>query len=318
MSCEVTNHRNLGAMLQRKDIVLIFQHHDALLRCFSGRFMLSLRINGFDLRLFRQHQVQQFLYPLVDDFLADSSILHGLQKLTGAVVPGGRHFQVHPSANALNKIITAAPIGDCHAVESPFPAKNIVQMGVLIGVDAIDLIVGGHHGFGLPFFDGNLKICQVQLSKRSFVQHAIGGHALQFLAVDGKMLGAGSNALVLNTPDEARRQLASQIGILGIILKGTATERASFCVQPRSQQSLPILGSSVRADCRAYSCRHIRAPAVGDGGSGRNIRRLGGFVQAQMIPLRRLLAQSAGTVGQGDGRNAQTFYEASMPYILTG
>ena len=161
MGGEITDHRHLGAVLQRENILVVFEKYDALLRGFPCGIVLSFFVHALCLWLFSQHHIQQFLHPLVDDFLVDFSILHSPQQLAGAIVPGGGHFQIHPCPTPLDKIIAAAPVRDHHAVKIPFPAEDIIQMSVFIGIGAVDLVVGGHNGFRLSFLDGDFKIRQV-------------------------------------------------------------------------------------------------------------------------------------------------------------
>ena len=191
MSREITDHRHLGAVLQGENIPIVFQKNDALLCGFPDGFMLGFFIHGGGLRLFCQHQGQQFLHSPVNDLLTDFSILHSLQQLTRTVVPGSGHFQVHACPNAFSEIIAAAPIGDNHTVKTPFPTENIIQLGILVGIASIDLVVGGHQRTGLSFLNRNFKVGQIQFPQGTLVQHTVRGHALQFLAVDRKMFGAG-------------------------------------------------------------------------------------------------------------------------------
>ena len=76
-------------------------------------------------------------------------------------------------------------------------------MFALVGVGVVHLVVGGHDGLGVRFFDHNFKGGEVQLPQGALVQHRVACHAAQLLTVGGKVLGAGGNAVFLNAADVA-------------------------------------------------------------------------------------------------------------------
>ena len=80
-------------------------------------------------------------------------------------------------------------------------------MLVLVGVGAVEPVVGGHDRAGLSLLHGDLEIGQVHLPQRALVHHGIGGHAQHLLAVGGEVLGTGGNALLLYAADEASGHL---------------------------------------------------------------------------------------------------------------
>ena len=128
-------------------------------------------------------------------------------------------------------VIAAAPVGDNRAVKAPVLAQDILQqMGVLVGVGAVDEVVAGHNGFGMCLFDNNLKAGQVQLAQAALVHHGVGRHTAQLLAVDGEMLGTGGDTLGLDAAHIACGHLAGEVGVLGEILKVAAAKRAALGV----------------------------------------------------------------------------------------
>src|ERR1700684_19450 len=57
-----------------------------------------------------------------------------------------------------NEFHDAEIIGDNDAVESPLLAENVgKQVLVAVGRDAVDFVIGGHHGVNVCFFDGGFK-----------------------------------------------------------------------------------------------------------------------------------------------------------------
>ena len=60
-----------------------------------------------------------------------------------------------------NEFHDAEIIGDDDAVESPLVAQNVgKQMLVAVRRDAVDFVVGGHHGVDVGFFDGGFERLQ--------------------------------------------------------------------------------------------------------------------------------------------------------------
>ena len=122
-------------------------------------------------------------------------------------------------------------INGTYANENAHLLQDILQqMGVLVGVGAVDEVVAGHNGFGMCLFDNNLKAGQVQLAQAALVHHGVGRHTAQLLAVDGEMLGAGGDTLGLDAAHIACGHLAGEVGILGEILKVAAAKRAALGV----------------------------------------------------------------------------------------
>ena len=176
-------------------------------------------------------------------------------------------------------------------------------MGVLVGVGAVDQVVGRHDGLGLSLFDHHLKARQVDLPEGALVQDGIRGHAPQLLAVGRKVLGAGGNAVFLDAPNVGGSHFAGQIGVLREILKVPAAQGAALDVQAGAQQHRYPLGSGFFAHGPAHSLAQGRVPAVGHGGGGGEAGGRHTGVQAQMVGSTGLLADAVGAVRQGNGRD---------------
>ena len=104
-------------------------------------------------------------------------------------------------------------------------------MGVFVGISAIYHIIGGHNGFCAAFLYGNFKAGEINLPQSALVQYRVGSHPLQLLGVDGKMLGAGGNAHLLDAADIGGGHLACKDGIFGEIFKVSAAEGTALDVQ---------------------------------------------------------------------------------------
>ena len=176
-------------------------------------------------------------------------------------------------------------------------------MAVLVGISAVDEVIAAHDGLGLCFLDHDLEPGQVQLPQGAFIHHGIRRHAAQLLAVDGKVLGAGGDAVGLDAPHIARCHFARKIRILGEILKVAAAEGAALGIQAWPQQHGNFLCGGFFAHCLADLFAQGRVPAARHSGrrgeaGGRNTG-----VQPQVVRRARLLAHAVRTIRKGDGRD---------------
>ncbi len=108
--------------------------------------------------LVSKHQFQQLLQPGVHVCFGDLAGLHCLHQLPDGVPAGDGHFQRGAILHAEGVVVGAAPVGDDGALEAPvLPQDVLEQMGVLVGIGAVDEVVGGHDGLRLCLFDHDLK-----------------------------------------------------------------------------------------------------------------------------------------------------------------
>ena len=222
-------------------------------------------------------------------------------------------------ADALHVIVGAAPVGDNGTLVAPVVHQNVLQeVLAFVGINAVDLVIGAHDGLGLAFLHGNLKAGEVDLTEGTLVHHAVVGHTAQLLAVGGKVLGAGGDAVLLYAAHEGRSHLTAQVGVFGEILEVTAAQRAALDVQAGAQQHVHIQAGSFFTHQTAHLLAQLRIPAVGHGGSGGQAG--GGYtgIQAQVIARAHLLANAGGTVGQKDAGDAQALDGTGGPHIPAG
>ena len=177
-------------------------------------------------------------------------------------------------------------------------------MAVLVGVSSVDEVIAAHDGLGLCFLDHDLKPGQVQFPQRAFIHHGIRRHAAQFLAVDGKVLGAGRNTVGLDAPHIARGHFAGKIRIFRKILKIASAQGAALGVQAWPQQHGNFLRGGFFAHGPADLLAQGGVPAARhSGGSGKAGGRNAG-VQPQVVRRPGLLAHAVGAIRQSDGRYA--------------
>ena len=195
--------------------------------------------------------------------------------------------------------VTTAP------VEAPILPQDVLQeMGVLVGVGAVDEVVGGHDGLGPGLLDHDLEAGQVQLPQGALVHHRVGGHPAQLLTVDREVLGAGRDAFFLDAPHIGRSHFARKDGVLRKILEVTAAEGAALDVQAGAEEDSHLLCGGLLAHRLAHGLAEGLVPAARRGGGGREAGGRDAGVQAQMVGRPRLLADAVGAVRQGNGRDA--------------
>ena len=232
---KVTDNGHAGTGGQRQQAFLVLEQDGALCGSAACQRMVGVGVKLtaviFHSGVGVKNQRQQLIQTGVNVRLGDFAGLHGLQQLADGIPAGGGHFQRRAVLYAQRMVIAAAPVGDNRAVKAPVLAQDILQqMGVLVGVGAVDEVVAGHNGFGMCLFDNNLKAGQVQLAQAALVHHGVGRHTAQLLAVDGEMLGTGGDTLGLDAAHIACGHLAGEVGILGEILKVAAAKRAALGV----------------------------------------------------------------------------------------
>ena len=321
---ELADHGGLHPLVQGQEVPLVFQQDDGLPGGLLGQPVVGVRVEGLIPQRLdgpgdRQNHVQQLIHPAVNGLPADFPVLDGLDQLQVGVPPGGGHLQVGARPDALHMLVGAAPVGDDKAVEAPLVPQNLLeQVVILVGVDPVDPVVGGHEGLGPTLLDGDLKAGEVYLPQGALVHHRVGGHPPQLLGVAGEVLGAGGHPVFLDAPDIPGGHFARQIGVLGEILKVPAAQGAALDVQPRAQQDAHPLGCGLLPQALANLLPQGGVPGVGDGGGGGEAGGGQGGVQAQLVPRPRLLADAVGAVGQGHIADAQPLHAAGLPKVLAG
>ena len=149
--------------------------------------------------------------------------------------------------------------------------------------------------------------------QRALVHTAVGGQAARLLVVGGKMLDGGADPLALHALDESGCKLARQVGILGVILKIAAAERAALDVHRRPQQNLHAAGPGLPPEgcahapgqCRVEGCCR-RAPC----GEAHGLNGIVGVGAAFFLG-----AQAVGAIADLDSRDAQPLHCLGVPEI---
>ena len=306
---KVADDGQLFARLQGQDAVLVLEQDDALGGGAAGQCVVGSRVKGaggfLHCRVGGEHQLQQLVEAGVEVGLGDFAVLHGLHQLPDGVAAGAGHLEGGAVLHAEGVVVGAAPVGDDRPVEAPILPQDVLQkMGVLVGVGAVDEVVGGHDGLGPGLLDHDLEAGQVQLPQGALVHHRVGGHPAQLLTVDREVLGTGRDAFFLDAPHIGRSHFARKDGVLRKILEVTAAEGAALDVQAGAEEDSHFLCGGFLAQCLAHGLAQLLVPAARRGGGGREAGGRDAGVQAQMVGRPCLLADTVGAVRQGNGRDA--------------
>ena len=191
-------------------------------------------------------------------------------------------------------------------------------MLIFMGVGTVDSVVGGHQASNTALFDGHFEGRQVDLPQGPLIQNGIVGHAAQFLGIGGVVLDAGGDAVALDTPDQCRRHFASQIGVFRKVFEIPAAKGTALDVDAGAQQDTDTLAGGFQAQVAAHFLQQFLVPGVGKARGGGVAGGGDGLVQAQMVLLAALLAQTVGAVGEHHAGDAQPWDGFGIPKVGAG
>ena len=124
-----------------------------------------------------------------------------------------RHLEVEPGQRRRHGGVRPEPVGHDQPVEAPLAPQHAVdQVRLLAAVDAVDLVVGGHHGPDAGLLYGVFEGDEVDLPQGPLVDLGADRHPLVLLVVAGEVLDAAGDPAPLHALDvgagDAGRQQA--------------------------------------------------------------------------------------------------------------
>ena len=256
-------------------------------------------------------------HGLVQHRLVQLSGADGLDQLLGGIGAGAGHLQLQPGLHGLDPAADRAPVAHHKAVKAPLVPENLGEkLPVLAGIDAVDPVIGAHHGPGLALLDRQLEGGQIDLMQGPLGHLGRDAHPAALLVVAGVVLHRRAHAPGLDAANQRRGQLTGQIGVLGEIFKIPAAEGAALDVDGRPQQYAHALGPAGFAQGLSHGLQLRGVEAAGAGAAGGVADRLNGVVDAQVVGLVILLPQTVGAVGDHHRRQAQPLQALEMPEVL--
>ena len=297
------HHRRL--LVQGQQVPVVLQQHGALRRRPAGQGVVDLHVRRRSGPAGLHRPVHQRQDPAGAPVQVGAVQGPGLRRPAAGprhIAGAAGHHQVAPRPKGGDSVRDATPVGDHRAVKAPLLPENVRQeLPVLGAVDAVDLVVGAHHGGRAALPDHDLKGGEIELPQGPLIQHAVGGEALVLLAVAGEVFHAGPRPGGLEPPDPGGPQLPRQKRVLGEVLKIAAAQGAALEVHPRPQHQVNALSHGLLADGPANVGEQRLVPGAGRGHGGGEAGGGNSRVHPQHVAGLFLLAQTVGAVGHGQG-----------------
>ena len=156
-------------------------------------------INGLSIQADPLDKPQQAAHMIVNRVDGHRARLDRRTQLRAPRTRRPRHFKVKPAVGVLHRLQRRAPVADDDAVETPLGFQNAVQEFIVgTGENAVDAIIGGHHGPDISFLHRRFERRQVELAQRAFVHVGTDGVALELRVVRHVMFRASGDADGLN------------------------------------------------------------------------------------------------------------------------
>ena len=245
------DHRDLFQALRskRQQTAPVLQEDDSAFRDPLGDGEARRRIDllhglGAVKRANRSKAAQDATRHVVDPLFRDLALFDGpLQRVREvALLP---ELLVEACVGGPRGAVRRAPVGHDPALEAPLGLQDVVEeMGVLAGVDAVDLVVGAHHAADAGLFHGDLEGQQVDLAQRPFIDAHVDPVAIGLLGVGHEVLDGRNDALRLDSAHLRRHHAAGQDRILAEVLEVAPVPGVPFDVGAAGEQH-------VEAPCRA-------------------------------------------------------------------
>ena len=148
------------------------------------------------------HQPQHVTHLAVDHRLVDLPGTH--RRGQRGSEPGRRagHLEVEPGQRGGRSGVRPEPVGHDQPVEAPLAPQHAAdQFRLLAAVDAVDLVVGGHHRPDAGLLYGVFEGDEVDFPQSPLVDLGADRHPLVLLVVAGEVLYAAGDAARLHALD---------------------------------------------------------------------------------------------------------------------
>ncbi len=181
--------------------------------------------------------------------------------------PGGRarHLEVEAGDRRLRRRVRAEPVRHDDAVELPLvPQDPPDEVGLLAAVDAVDLVVGRHHGPHARLPHGCLERREVDLAQGSLGDLGADRHPLVLLVVAGVVLDAAPDTTPLHALHVGDGEAGRQQRVLGERLEGAAGQGSAHDAHRRSEQHVDSLGPRLGGQDLAQARHQRRVPGRPD------------------------------------------------------
>ena len=197
----------------------------------------------------------------------------------------GTVFHIQAVGDGLVVVAGAAPVADHHAVKAPLALQYVEQQALVVAVEfAVVEVVGAHYRPGSAVLDGRTECRQVYFVEGAVVHHGVRGGAARLLVVDGKVLDAGGNSVLLHALHVRGHHCAGEERVLAHIFEIAPVKRGAADVHAGAQQYILLAVAGLLADSAAEEQRHF--PVPGRCKAGKSGERSTGIIgPAGLVPL---------------------------------
>jgi hypothetical protein len=231
--------------VERQDRVRVLQQHDRLGRRLAGQEAMLWLVHrtlglfvGMLERASSGNGTQQAARFVVEQFFADLSCIECLQYLRVQEARGTGHLQIEAAGGGAGAV-GAAPIGHDDALEPPLAFQDIEQqVFVLTAVDAVDFVVGRHHGPRLAIPYGHPEGGQVDLAQGPLGYLRADRLPLEFGIVADEVLDARTHPPALHPLDIGGGHSCGETWVLRIGLEAAACQRRAVDVHGGGQEDM--------------------------------------------------------------------------------
>ena len=238
----------------------------------------------------------------VQFLLGDAAVLDARDDAVDLVLVA-RFHQVVAGLGGLHGAGLVAPVGHHDALEAPFVAEDGGQeVDLLLGVFAVHLVVGGHHGPGIGLLHGDLEVLQVDLAEGALADAGVVLVAVRLLVVGHVVLDGGAHPIGLDTAHVGGGHLAGEDRILGEVLEVTAAQRVAVDVHARGEENVHAILEDLVAHRLGHVLHEGDIPGAGEQGAH---REAGAIIGVAVTLTGRLDAQAGRAVGEDGAGDAQ-------------
>ena len=180
------------------------------------------------------------------------------------------HLEIEPRHCRLGAVPDGKPIGDDRPVKAELLAQYPEALRVLGGKDAVDAVIGAHHGDGLCLA-GDLEGTVIDLAQGALVNVARLVQPIVLQIVAAEVFEAHADAPSLHALDVCLGHLARHDGILGEVLKVAAVPRIALDVDAGRKQDIHGAVVALVGERFARPLGKFRVPGIGEhlhGGEG--------------------------------------------------
>lgn len=302
--------------------MVVLEQDRALRRQRAGQVVVVVDVevrHGILVRRRPTHERQDPLDGVVEELLVEVAGTDGVDEGPGAPAARAGHLQVQARPQRGDGVLHRAPVGHDRPREAPLLAQDLgEQPGVLRGGDAVDLVVGAHHGGGVRLGHHALEGRQVDLAQRPLVDLGAHPHPVRLLVVGREVLEGRADAHGLLTAHVRCSEDAGQQRVLGVVLEVAAAQRRSLDVDAGPEDHLHTERPRLLTDGRADPLGHRRVPAAPHGHGWREAGRREAAGQTQVVRRAGLEADAVGAVGEDDGGHPDPVEGLGGPEVVAG